>query len=145
MSSANEEVESEGRLEKGQRSPSLRVLLVEDHADTRVALEKFLKALGHRPKVAQNMEEALLLGCAENRKFDLLLSDIRLPDGDGWELLLRLRESGCCPKRAIALSGLGSRQDISKSKAAGFEAHLTKPLSPSTLKAALANYENTLE
>jgi len=99
---------SQGRFKKAGRTPSLCVLLVEDHADTRLALEKFLKALGHRTKVAQNMAEALLLGSAEREKIDLLLSDIRLPDGDGWELLRQLRECGCRPKRAIALSGWGS-------------------------------------
>ena len=114
------------------------MLLVEDHPDTRLALESFLKALGHRPRVAQNMAEGLMLGCAENKEIDLLLSDIRLPDGDGWELLSELRERGCSPKRAIAISGWGSRADLLKSKAAGFEAHLTKPLSPAILEAALS-------
>ena len=128
---------SQGRFKKAGRTPSLCVLLVEDHADTRLALEKLLKGLGHRPEVAQNMAEALLLGCAEREKIDLLLSDIGLPDGDGWELLSQLRERGCCPKRAIAFSGWGSRVDLLKSKAAGFEAHLTKPLSLAVLEAAL--------
>src|SRR5215472_11129302 len=102
MSSTNERSGSQGRFKKAGRTPSLCVLLVEDHADTRLALEKFLEALGHRPEVAQNMTEALLLGCAEREKIDLLLSDIRLRNGDRWELLSQLRERGCCPKRAIA-------------------------------------------
>jgi CheY-like chemotaxis protein len=123
----------------------LRILLVEDHADTRLALKKFITLLGHHAKFAQNMREALLLVEAENESFDLLLSDLRLPDGDGWELLRLLEMRGCRPRRAIALSGLGSSADLSKSEAAGFQAHLVKPLSPGALEAALRETAETLQ
>ena len=137
-----ESTDEQGGLDKGldgaKRPRSLRVLLVEDHPDTLRALELFLKMLGHRPTLAKSMQEALQVGCAEDGKFDLLLSDLRLPDGNGWELLLQLRERGCCPKRAIAVSGWGSEEDRARSHAAGFEAHLVKPFTPSVLEAALS-------
>ena len=129
---------SEERLDDAGHPHSLCVLVVEDHPDTRQALGMLLKMLGHRPMLAQNMREGLSVGCAADKEFDLLLSDIQLPDGDGWELLLRLRERGRCPKKAIALSGWGSKEDLVRSKAAGFEIHLVKPLTPGALKAVLS-------
>ena len=137
MKSTDGRSKSEERLDDGVRRHSLCILVVEDHPDTRQALGMLLKMLGHRPTLAQNMHEGLSLGCDADRGFDLLLSDIQLPDGDGWELLLRLRERGRCPKRAIALSGWGSKEDLMRSKAAGFEVHLVKPLTPGALKAVL--------
>ena len=68
----------------------------------------------------------------------LLLSDLQLPDGDGWELLWRLRKAGREPKRAIALSGWGSEEDKAKSQRAGYQVHLVKPATAGILKAALA-------
>src|SRR6516225_2143177 len=122
-----ESTDEQGGLDKGldgaKRPRSLRVLLVEDHPDTLRALELFLKMLGHRPTLAKSMQEALQVGCAEDGKF---------------ELLLQLRERGCCPKRAIAVSGWGSEEDRARSHAAGFEAHLVKPFTPSVLEAALS-------
>jgi CheY-like chemotaxis protein len=59
--------------------------------------------------------------------------------GDGWELLLMLRERGIAPERAIALSGWSSQEDLLNSKAAGFETHLKKPLAPGVPEAALSN------
>jgi CheY-like chemotaxis protein len=137
MESADERRTLETRFGKARGLHSLRVLVVEDHPDTLRALEIFLRGLGHRPDLAQNMQEALQLCSGENQKFDLLLSDIRLPDGDGWELLLKLRERGIAPERAIALSGWSSEEDLQRSKDAGFEAHLKKPLAPGVLEAAL--------
>jgi PleD family two-component response regulator len=65
----------------------LRVLLVEDDASIREGLNKLVNTLGHRAHITQNVREALDLAVSENEAFDLLLSDISLPDGDGWELL----------------------------------------------------------
>jgi CheY-like chemotaxis protein len=142
----NERDGSERRSpENLQRIRPLRILLVEDHADTRHALKRFVTALGHQAKFAQNIREALLLVDAETQRFDLLLSDLRLPDGDGWELLRRLEERGCRPARAIAVSGWGSKEDVLKSQAAGFEAHLVKPLAPDLLEATLRETEEALE
>ena len=90
---------------------SLSILVVEDHPDTRRALEMFLQLLGHQTKLAADIKEALEMAAAGSR-FDLLLSDLRLPDGNGWDLLRRLEEAGWRPKHAIAISGWGSETDL---------------------------------
>jgi CheY-like chemotaxis protein len=119
----------------GGATRSLSILVVEDHPDTRRALEMFLQ-LGHQTKLAADIKEALEMAAAGGR-FNLLLSDLRLPDGNGWDLLRRLEEAGWRPKHAIAISGWGSETDLAKSKSAGFQAHLIKPLAPEALKISL--------
>ena len=122
---------------------SLSILVVEDHPDTRRALEMFLQLLGHQTKLAADIKEALEMAAAGSR-FDLLLSDLRLPDGNGWDLLRRLEEAGWRPKYAIAISGWGSETDLARSKSAGFQAHLIKPLAPEALKIALDGVANEI-
>ena len=116
---------------------ALRILLVEDHAAYRQALNGLAQALGHQTHVAQNMSQALDLGISENEAFDLLLSDISLPDGDGWELLRCLSEAGLRPRRAIAISGRCSVQDLARSREAGFDRHFCKPVEMAVLEAIL--------
>jgi DNA-binding response OmpR family regulator len=94
---------------------------VEDHDDTRITLARLLKRKGHEVLSAGSVSSALIV--ARAREFDLLISDIGLPDGDGFELLQQLP-----PTRAISLSGFGMEKDVAASKAAGFAAHLTKPV-----------------
>jgi CheY-like chemotaxis protein len=118
-------------------APPLYILVVEDHADSRRMLELFLHALGYKVESARNIQEAFDLLVARGKRFDLLLSDMRLPDGDGWDLMRRLEEAGCRPAQAIALSGWGSSDDIIKSRKAGFQAHLVKPAAPQALRTAL--------
>jgi two-component system response regulator PilR (NtrC family) len=115
----------------------LYILVVEDHADSRRMLELFLHALGYKVESARNIQEAFDLLVARGKRFDLLLSDMRLPDGDGWDLMRRLEEAGCRPAQAIALSGWGSSDDIIKSRKACFQAHLVKPAAPQALRTAL--------
>jgi CheY-like chemotaxis protein len=81
---------------------------------------------------------------AAGSRFDLLLSDLRLPDGNGWDLLRRLEEAGWRPEHAIAISGWGSETDLAKSKSAGFQAHLIKPLAPEALKMVLDRVATTI-
>jgi CheY-like chemotaxis protein len=121
----------------GGSSRILHILVVEDHTDTRRGMELFLQALGHWTQVAVGMQAALDLAARSDTRFDLLLSDLRLPDGNGWDLLLRLEEAGCRPQRAIAISGWSSESDMAKSKSAGFQWHLVKPVNPNTLEAVL--------
>ena len=116
-------------------APGLRILVVENHSDTRQGIEAFLKALGHRAAFAEDKAGALAL--AKRTAFDLLLSDISLPDGSGWELLPALDAQGCRPAHAIAMSGLGERADQTRSLDAGFELHLVKPFRPEDLENAL--------
>ena len=115
----------------------LRVLLVEDDATIREALNKLVDALGHRAHVTQNVREALEFALSKNETFDLLLSDISLPDGNGWELLRCLIDGGRRPWRAIAMSGQSSMADLARSQTAGFEQHLRKPVAPAIVEAIL--------
>ena len=111
----------------------LRLIVVEDHADTAEGLKKFLKAVGYQVFVATDMTSALSLASAV--EFDLLLSDLALPDGDGWELMKRL--SADRRIRAIAISAHSSPADMQRSAEAGFIEHLPKPLCPEKLCAAI--------
>ena len=113
----------------------LRVLMVENHSDTRQGVCTFLKLLGHEVSCAENVATTLAL--AESQHFDVLLSDISLPDGDGWNLLSQLEARDIRPAHAIAMSGLGSTADRMRSREAGFEMHLVKPFAPETLAEAL--------
>ncbi|HTD68165.1 MAG TPA: response regulator [Candidatus Limnocylindria bacterium] len=112
----------------------LRFFVVENHQDTLDAIKMFLEGQGHTVAAAPDMKSALKL--APRAEFDILISDIGLPDGDGWELLTRLREK-MPDVKAIAMSGYGMRADLDKSKTAGYAAHLVKPFGPVELAAAL--------
>ena len=81
----------------------------------------------------ENMTEALQI--AEEQDFDILLSDIGLPDGSGHELLRRILEKRRVP--ALALSGFGMDDDVERSLEAGFADHLTKPVSIDQLRTAI--------
>ena len=108
--------------------------MVEDHQDTRNGLELFLEMLGYELRFAVNVATAL---DAANEEFDVLLSDIGLPDGNGWELLRELDKRGRRPAVAIAMSGFSTDQDLACSRDAGFSMHLVKPFQPEKLEAAL--------
>ena len=114
---------------------SLRILVVEDHADIRRGLEVMLDLLGHQAFFAGDMQTALQLASAS--RFDLLLSDLGLPDGTGWELLHRLEAMGRRPAYAVAISGFSGCADMERSREAGFQTHLVKPFTPETLEAVL--------
>ena len=92
----------------------MHILLVEDHDDTRRAMELFLRAHGHLTEVAADVQEALALAARSDTRFDLLLSDLQLPDGNGWDLLRRLEEGGRRPQQAVAISGWGSETDVAR-------------------------------
>ena len=117
------------------RARTLHVLVVENHSDTRQGVKAFLKALGYRASFAEDKAGAIAL--AGQDTFDLLLSDISLPDGNGWELLQALDSQGRRPSHAIAMSGLGDLADRTRSHDAGFEMHLVKPFRPEELEQAL--------
>ena len=110
------------------RSP-LRIFVVENHADTLKYLRLYLEQLNHVVESARTMSDALAVLAKE--KFDVLISDIGLPDGDGWELLRRAGTSR--PAYAIAMSGFGMNSDRTKSREAGFRNHLLKPFMPDDL------------
>jgi PAS domain S-box-containing protein len=107
-----------------------RILLVEDHADTRNVMSRLLGSFGFHVLTAGTVREALDL--AEREKIELLVSDIGLPDGSGVELMRELRQRQ--PIKGIALSGFGQEDDVRRSAEAGFVKHLTKPVNFNTLR-----------
>jgi signal transduction histidine kinase/ActR/RegA family two-component response regulator len=111
----------------------LKILLVEDHRDTLEYLCEILTQRGHTVRTANNQTAALQ--AAAEADFELLISDIELPDGSGLELLWTLRAQRHVP--AIALSGYGSPDDLELSRSAGFTEHLVKPVDIQTLDQAI--------
>jgi signal transduction histidine kinase/CheY-like chemotaxis protein len=125
-------VAEEVEVPSGPRS--LRILLVEDHQDTCLALEKLLVRRGHLVAATHNMRSAM--EAAARNPFDLLISDIALPDGTGTELMAYLRAiSGI---RGIAISGFGMNGDVERSLEAGFAEHLVKPVKMEKLEGAIS-------
>jgi signal transduction histidine kinase/CheY-like chemotaxis protein/HAMP domain-containing protein len=106
-----------------ERQP-LRILLVEDHEDTNRSLTNLLRRRGYHVQSALNPQTALNLTGSE--QFDVLISDLALPDGSGIELMRNLRTER--PVLGIALTGFGMENDIRKSQEAGFKHHLVKPI-----------------
>ena len=97
----------------------------------RTGLTVLFKLLGCQAQFTYNLATARAAATQEH--FDVLLSDINLPDGDGWTLMRELRETGRKPRVAIAMSGFGGDRDICESKEAGFDLHLVKPFAPEEL------------
>jgi two-component system CheB/CheR fusion protein len=122
------------------RKVQMRILLVEDHRDSAMVTQRLLKGYGHDVEVAGSADGAMLL-CKSN-PFDLLISDIGLPDGNGWNLMVEIRR--LYPIRGIALSGMAFEADAEKSLSAGFDAHLNKPVDFMNLVAAMKAIEDTL-
>jgi two-component system CheB/CheR fusion protein len=112
---------------------TFRILLVDDHADTCAILQKLLVARGHRVTATHDIRSAL--DRAERDHFDLIISDVGLPDGNGTELMTRLGAASRIP--GIAMSGFGTNADREKSLAAGFSEHLVKPITMERLEAAI--------
>jgi DNA-binding response OmpR family regulator len=111
----------------------LRVFLVENHEDTVRYMQLYLEQLSYQVCVAADMASALR-EIPESR-CDVLISDIGLPDGDGWQLMERLGDHR--PLFAIAMSGYGTVNDQRRSRAAGYDHHLVKPFAPDALVALL--------
>ena len=115
----------------------LRLFLVENHADTTKYMQLFLEQLNYDIRVAPDMATALR--DIPNSQCDVLISDIGLPDGDGWQLLEKLGSNR--PPIAIAMSGYGTGNDQQKSHAVGYSHHLIKPFTPEVLLAILHDAE----
>ncbi|HWE97027.1 MAG TPA: ATP-binding protein [Tepidisphaeraceae bacterium] len=115
-----------------------RLLLVEDHADTARVLAMLLKRSGYPVQLAHNVADALELAAAES--FDLLVSDIGLPDASGYDLMSQLRDR--YQMRGIALSGYGMEEDMRRSHEAGFADHVVKPVNFADLEAVIQKLTN---
>jgi signal transduction histidine kinase/response regulator RpfG family c-di-GMP phosphodiesterase len=112
---------------------NLRILLVEDHEDTNRSLTQLLRRRGYHVQAAYNVAKAM--DVAANEEFDVLVSDIGLPDGSGVELMQQLRAKR--PIFGIALTGFGMEEDIRKSHDGGFDHHLIKPVDLNRLDAII--------
>lgn len=121
------------RTPKKKERSDLQVLLVEDHEDTLRMMSKLLKMFGYDVKAASSVDEVRRI--SDTTRFDLLISDIGLPDGSGLDVIRHLRKQPANREiLGIALSGFGMEDDIRKSRQAGFERHLTKPVSLDALE-----------
>lgn len=114
----------------------LRLLVVEDHPDTLATLTRLLTRRGYIVRTATCIAECLEV--AREYDFDLLISDIGLPDGRGTELLKQLHALHGKSPPAIAMSGFGMDDDVERSQQAGFSEHLTKPVEFPALQQAIA-------
>ncbi len=103
----------------------MRILLVEDHADTARMIALLLKGEGYEVAVADSQAAAVAI--ARTSRFDIVVSDLGLPDASGLDLMRELRRQD--PEvKAIALSGYGMEEDVRRSLDAGFSEHLIKPV-----------------
>jgi CheY-like chemotaxis protein len=114
----------------------LYALLVEDDPDGSELMQMMLRRFG--AEVTAVSTAAAALESVKNRRPDVLVSDIGLPDGDGFALLKRVRESNH-DLPAVAVTAYASRQDVARALAAGFQAHVAKPVEPAQLSAAVAH------
>ena len=118
---------------------ALRILLVEDHADTAEAVAELLRLLGHEVTVALTLAAGLAAAEEIHSRgpcgIDLVVSDLGLPDGSGLDLMREL--AARYGLKGIALSGYGMEEDLRRSREAGFERHLTKPINFQALQAVL--------
>jgi signal transduction histidine kinase/ActR/RegA family two-component response regulator len=117
-----------------------RILLVEDHVDTAKVMAKLLDRAGYKVAVAHSVADALRV--TESDGFDLLISDLGLPDGSGTDVVAGFRRrhgSGTAehPVGAIALTGFGTDDDVQRTRTAGFDEHLTKPVSFALLQSTI--------
>ncbi len=118
----------------GSAAPVVTVLLVDDHEDTNRSLTILLGRRGYKVQAATSLAAAEVL--CKLDPFDVLVCDRNLPDGSGLELLARL--SANPPRRgAIILSGYNTDEDIERSLAAGYKAHLGKPVELDKLVATI--------
>ena len=115
--------------------PKLRVLVVEDHADTAASMAVLLRIHGHEVEVAPDGPSALRI--AADRPPDVALLDIGLPGLSGWHVARRLRERAGKTPLLIAVTGYGRDEDRRRSVEAGIHLHLLKPVDPEALETLL--------
>lgn len=126
-------VELREKIVSSNGQSNTKILIVEDNPDTGDVLQNLLERKGYHVKVAHSVQEAVRL--AGQFHYEIVISDIGLPDGTGHELLEKL--SAIRPSRSIAMSGYGMERDIQKSLTAGFSAHFVKPIDFDQLHATI--------
>ena len=110
----------------------MRILVVEDNHDSADSLRKLLELCGYSVTIAYSSREGL--EAAQKVRPDIVLCDIGLPDSDGYELAAALRDNPVTARaRLIAVTAYGGEQDRKRSREAGFQLHLVKPVKPESL------------
>jgi len=112
---------------------SLRILVVEDHSDTLQALSRLLNHFGHEISTADDARSAVDM--IKTKEFDVVLCDIGLPDGNGYDVIVEAKRKR--DVKAVAISGFAARDDIERGKKAGFDFHLAKPVDFHELRSVL--------
>jgi PAS domain S-box-containing protein len=115
----------------------VRALVVDDNVDAADSLALLLEMLGHEIRVAHDGPSALAM--ALSSRPDIVLLDIGLPGMDGYEVATRLRSSGLESTVLVALTGYGREEDMQRSREAGFDHHLVKPVDIATLQKVMAS------
>src|SRR5690349_11328400 len=124
---------SEERSRAEYSGKSLRILVVEDHSDTLEALSRLLDHFGHEISTAEDAQSAREM--INSKEFDVILCDIALPDGNGYDVIAEAKRKGAV--KAVAISGFAARDDIERGKRAGFDFHLAKPVDFHELRSVL--------
>jgi CheY-like chemotaxis protein len=115
-----------------------RILIVEDHGDTRRVLGTLLHRWGFDVSVAESLESGLAF--LNTKEFDVIVSDIALPDGTGYALVWEAKRKQRTLK-AIAISGYNSPADVAIGKSSGFDYHLSKPFDCHLLRTILSDLQ----
>ena len=112
-----------------------RILMVDDDPDSSLVMKRLLSGLGYDVHTADSVQGALQ--ACQGRSFDVLISDIGLPDGSGCDLMRQLIAQGARGLKGIALSGFAMEDDVKQSLAAGFQRHVCKPINIQRLQSLI--------
>lgn len=137
MNCPSSEMQSLPQAYQSNPLSGLKVLVVEDSKDNRLLLQKFLKPLGVEVELVSNGREAVEK--ATGGSFDLILMDLQMPILDGYEATRELRNQGFL-KPIIALTAHAMNEEREKTRLAGFDDHLTKPINRSLLMKAIEKH-----
>jgi len=125
---------SDDRTEvSNNQARGLRILVVEDHGETLQTLARLLNHFGHEISVADCRRSALEF--VQAKQFDVVLCDIGLPDGSGYDIISEAKRKQSV--KGIALTGFDKDEDVRRGKEAGFDFHLTKPVDFHELRTVL--------
>ncbi len=129
-------LEQPKRSANGRASVARRVLVVDDNVDAAAMLAALIRQLGHEVEIVHDGSAALR--AVEGYRPEVILLDIGMPGMNGFEVAQRLRELGRVPRlRIVAVTGWGKPEDRQRSREAGFDMHLIKPVELSEIQQAL--------
>lgn len=129
------------RLKEPPPKTARRVLIVDDNEDVARSLAMLLELWGHETQVAHEAQSALQ--AVQTHHPEVVLMDIGLPGMDGWQVARQLRQQQGDEKVVlVAITGHGEAEDRRRSREAGFNHHLVKPIDPDVLQQFLSNLES---